>query len=137
MKNGTDQITPSKEDYLRVLLSLASTMQHVRSVDVARAMDFSLPTVSRTMKELNAAGYIVKLGDGTIRLTEKGLRIAQKLKDRNDLVKRFLINVLHVDKSTAAVDACRIEHAISNETVDKLEQYIQDLVKRLCDEIDN
>jgi DtxR family transcriptional regulator, Mn-dependent transcriptional regulator len=125
MKNRkSDQITPSKEDYLKVLLQLTNMMQDVRSIDVARAMDFSRATISRTMKELDAAGYILKSKDGNIRLTEKGLLVAQKLKYRNDLLKRFLINVLLVDQSIAEIDACQIEHAMSSETIDKLERYL-------------
>ncbi len=127
-ESGIEGLTPSKGDYLKVLYDLEALQQGIHSVDIARKMDLSLPSVSRAMKELSEVGYISKVKYGTIRLTEKGALAAGAIKKRNELLLRFLTQVLHVDRSTAMRDACRIEHALSCETTGKLETYLKKLM---------
>lgn len=134
-EKSPNQISPSKDDYLRVLYDLYKYSPEIRSVEIARTMDVSLPSVSRAMKELNQGGYISKLNYGTINLTQKGIQAADKLKKRNDLLVKFLTQVLNVETSTAVRDACRIEHDISNETTNKMEYYIDSLIKCVNNEL--
>ena len=126
---NSNQISPSKEDYLKVLYDLSKKNADIHSVDVARTMGVSLPSVSRAMNELKEGGYINKLKYGAIHITAKGMQTAGLLKQRNDLLERFLTQVLNVDILTAKTDACRMEHALSNETTGKLELYIESLIK--------
>lgn len=126
---NSNQISPSKEDYLKVVYDLYKKNPDIHSVDVARTMDVSLPSVSRAMNELKEGGYINKLKYGAIHITAKGMQTAGLLKQRNDLLERFLTQVLNVDILTAKTDACRMEHALSNETTSKLELYIESLIK--------
>jgi predicted transcriptional regulator len=73
-ESGLEQLTSSKGDYLKVLYDLSAMEDGIRSVDIARRMDLSLPSVSRAMKELSEEGYVSRVKYGTIRLTEKGAR---------------------------------------------------------------
>lgn len=120
-----DQITPSVQDYLKIILELSADEQSVHSTDVASRLGVSRASVSRAMNGLKQDGYIDKEKYGTIRLTPSGLKAARQVKERNELIKRFLIDVLHVTKNTAIRDACRMEHTISSETAEKLQQYLE------------
>lgn len=122
-----EQLTSSKGDYLKVLYDLQAMEGGIRSVDIAKKMDLTLPSVSRAMKELAEEGYVNKIRYGTIRLTEKGAHAAGAIKKRNELLLRFFTQVLHVDPLVAIRDACRIEHALSCETTGKLEKYMEKL----------
>lgn len=124
-ESGLEKLTPSKGDYLKVLYDLSSMGDAIHSVDIARKMDLSRPSVSRAMKELQQEGYVSKVKYGTIHLTEKGKRAAYAIKKRNKLLLRFFTQVLNVDEKIAMRDACRIEHALSCETTGKLEQYLK------------
>ena len=128
-ENGLEQLTPSKGDYLKVLYDLSSMGDAIHSVDIARRMNISMPSVSRAMKELGEVGYVNKVKYGTIHLTEKGKHAACAIKKRNKLLLRFFTKVLNVDEKIAMQDACRIEHALSCETTGKLEQYLKKLVR--------
>jgi len=127
-ENGLEELTPSKGDYLKVLYDLEALKGGIHSVEIARKMELSLPSVSRAMKELSEVGYVSKVKYGTISLTEKGARAACAIKKRNELLLRFLTRVLNVEQSIAVRDACRIEHALSCETTGKLETYLKMLM---------
>ncbi|MBR0597162.1 NifB/NifX family molybdenum-iron cluster-binding protein [Sinanaerobacter chloroacetimidivorans] len=120
MKN----ITQSKEDYLRVLLELSEGGTEIRSIDIAYALGFSRASVSRMVKILGETGYLEKDPYGKITLTEKGYDIAALMKRRRNLIKDFLKDVLGVDPATAAREACKIEHSISEETEKKLKKLV-------------
>jgi DtxR family Mn-dependent transcriptional regulator len=116
-------MTPSKENYLKVLLEL-SDGEEVRSSDVAEALGITKASVSCMMKRLRDEGYITKEKYGAVTLTEKGLNEAANVKKRYNLLKSFLVRILGVDTATAAEDACRIEHIISPESLDKIDEQL-------------
>ncbi|MEA4849316.1 MAG: metal-dependent transcriptional regulator [Clostridiaceae bacterium] len=124
--SDTGEITPSKEDYLKIMLEL-SKGEGIRSIDIARALGISKASVSRMMGTLKDEGYVTKEKYGTVTLTEKGRNVAANIKRRYELLKRFLQDVLGVEASTAAKDACRIEHLISPETMDKVDRQLEKL----------
>jgi Mn-dependent DtxR family transcriptional regulator len=124
-KSGFESLTASKGDYLKVLYELDAMEDGIHTVDVARKMELSIPSVSRAMKELAEVGYVSKVKYGTIRLTEKGIRAACVIKKRNELLVLFLTRVLDVEQQVAMRDACRLEHALSCETTGKLEEYLK------------
>ncbi|MBO5727338.1 MAG: metal-dependent transcriptional regulator [Oscillospiraceae bacterium] len=115
----------SGEDYLETILILRREKGVVRSIDVAQHMGFSKPSVSRAMSILRADGYIEMERSGGIRLTEEGERVARTMYERHDLLTRWLIG-LGVSPETAAGDACRMEHALSEETFSCIKRYIGD-----------
>jgi len=116
-------ITPSKENYLKVLLELSGG-EEVRSSDVAEVLGVTKASVSCMMKRLRDEGYIAKEKYGAVTLTEKGLQEAANVKKRYNSLKSFFIRVLGVDTLTASDDACRIEHIISPESINKIDELL-------------
>ncbi len=114
----------SGENYLETIYILSNETGYVRSVDVAHAMSFSKPSVSRAMSILKKAGHIEVDKDGQIKLTKSGLTIAKRIYSRHNLLTDYLV-ALGVSSETAAADACRMEHVISQETFEKIEAHIK------------
>ena len=112
-------IQESAEDYLETILILKNRLGQVRSIDIVREMNFSKPSISIAMKRLRENGYIEMDAEGYITLLPPGLEIAQNIYARHRLLTEFLIQ-LGVSPETAAVDACKIEHDISQETYQKI-----------------
>lgn len=114
----------SGEMYLETILRLSETNEIVRSIDVAQAMGFSKPSISRAMKNLRENGYIsINPETGSITLLEKGKEIAEKIYERH-LVLTSCLEALGVSSATAQDDACRIEHVISDETFQALKNHL-------------
>lgn len=113
------KIHESAEDYLEKILMLQEQKGSVRSIDIAVAMGFSKPSVSVAMKNLRENGYISMDGDGYIHLEEPGLAIARRIYGRHRKLTAFFV-ALGVDPDTAAHDACKIEHDLSDETYQKM-----------------
>lgn len=111
------QIRESAENYLETILILSQRKGkgEVRSIDIVNELEFSKPSVSVAMKNLRENGYITVDKDGYIRLTDKGLEIAEKMYERHTLLSQWLIK-LGVDEKVAVEDACRMEHVISAES---------------------
>ena len=111
------EIRESAENYLETILILSQRKGkgEVRSIDIVNELEFSKPSVSVAMKNLRENGYITVDKDGYIRLTDKGLEIAEKMYERHTLLSQWLIK-LGVDEKVAVEDACRMEHVISAES---------------------
>ena len=109
------KIMESAENYLEAILMLKEEHGYARSIDVANRLHFSKPSVSVAMKNLRENGYITVGDEGHLDLTEKGLKIAQKMYERHQVISAWLIS-LGVNKEVAYEDACRMEHDISTET---------------------
>ena len=114
----------SGQMYLETILILSRENSHVRSIDVCEYMGFSKPSVSRAVGLLKSGGYIIVDKDGYITLTDEGRDLAQKIYDRHGVLTDFLIS-LGVDAETASADACKIEHDISDETFEKICEYLK------------
>ncbi len=108
-------IHESAEDYLEMMLMLKEQKGYIRSVDVAEGLGVTKPSVSYAVKRLKENGYIVMLEDRCLELTEKGLAIAEATYERHKVISWFLMG-LGVSEETAAIDACKMEHDISEET---------------------
>ena len=119
------QIRESAENYLETILILSQRKGkgEVRSIDIVNELEFSKPSVSVAMKHLRENGYITVDKDGYIRLTHKGLEIAEKMYERHTLLTKWL-TALGVDEKTAVEDACRIEHVISDESFEAIKKHI-------------
>ena len=112
----------SGEMYLETIYVLSQKSSDVRSIDVGEYMGFSKPSVSRAVGILKSNGYLEMDGEGYLTLTEAGLAIAKKIYERHTTLSDFLIK-LGVDKETAARDACKMEHDISDETFEALKRH--------------
>jgi Mn-dependent DtxR family transcriptional regulator len=127
----TGKMTPSKENYLKVMLGL-SNEEGIRSTDIASALGISKASVSHMMNVLRDEGYITKEKYGAVTLTESGKNVAVNIKRRYELLKRFFHNVLGVEADIAAEDACRVEHLISSETADHIDRQLDELSGCQC-----
>ena len=115
-------IHESAEDYLEKILMLQEQKGSVRSIDIAVAMGFSKPSVSVAMKNLRENGYISMDADGFIKLEAPGMEIAQRIYGRHRLLTHFFVQ-LGVDEAIAAEDACKAEHILSEQTLEKIREY--------------
>ena len=117
-------IHESGEMYLESIHVLLEKKGSVRSVDVSEYMGYSKPSVSRAMGVLRRDGYISVDKNGYITLTEAGLCLANKIYERHTLLSNMLERI-GVSKETAAEDACRLEHAISDESFEAIKRYME------------
>jgi len=116
-------IRESAEMYLETILVL-SEKGSVRAIDIARAMNFSRPSVSVTVHNLEREHYLSIAEDSTIKLEPKGLEIAERIYERHKVLSQLLESI-GVSKETAAEDACKIEHDISEETFNCIKKAIK------------
>ena len=117
-------LNESAEMYLETIYKLSLTNTHVRSVDVAEALSYSRPSVSRAVGLLKNDGYLTMDQDGFLTLTEKGAEAAEKIYGRHMLLSAALM-ALGVDEETAAEDACKIEHDISEKSLDAIRAHMK------------
>lgn len=113
----------SGEMYLETIYILSKKSNYVRSIDVSEYMGFSKPSVSRAVGILRKGGFLNMDADGSLTLTATGLEIAEKIYERHITLTDFLIR-LGVDEETAAEDACKIEHDISDKSFEALKQHV-------------
>ena len=111
----------SGEMYLETILILSQGGKTVRSIDIAEYMGYSKPSISRAVGRLREDDYISVDKDGYITLTDKGSEVATKIYERHNLLACALER-LGVDPETAAEDACRMEHVISDKSVEALKR---------------
>ena len=111
----------SGEMYLETIQVLSEKQDYVRSIDICNFMGFSKPSISRAVKNLKEDGFINVDMNGFITLTDKGQDIADKIYGRHKVLSEFLVS-LGVDSETADRDACRIEHVISDETMNAIKK---------------
>ena len=119
----------SGEMYLETIYVLSQKRGLVRSIDVSEEMGFSKPSVSRAMGILKKNGHIEIADSGAISLTESGRRIAQGIYERHRILSAVL-QAIGVSEETAAEDACRVEHYISEETFDAIKKYFQKVLAK-------
>lgn len=113
----------SAENYLETILILSKKKPVVRSVDIAEELGFKKSSVSVAMKNLREKEMITVRPEGYIYLTESGLKVAEMIYERHQLLSAWL-TALGVDEHIAAEDACRIEHVISPESFEAIKQHI-------------
>ena len=118
-------IHESGEDYLEAILMIKKRSGNVRSIDVARELSFSKPSVSVAMNNLKTSNYITVDENGFINLTEAGQEIADKIYERHTFLTNWLTS-LGVDPEVAAEDACKMEHAISSESFSAIKKFVAD-----------
>ena len=116
----------SGEMYLETILILSRRGGCVRSVDISEYMGYSKPSVSRAVGLLKAGNYITIDDDGHITLTDAGLKTAEKIMRRHELLTELLVS-LGVDRTVAAADACKMEHVISDETYEAIHNHMQNM----------
>ena len=121
-------IHESAENYLETIYIINQNRGSVRSVDVANALEYSRPSVSVAMKNLREQGYICMESDGHITLSDDGLKIAEAMYERHTLISDWLI-FLGVNKETAVNDACKMEHALSEQSFNAIKNHLENWKK--------
>ena len=116
-------IHESGEMYLEAILVLSQKNGFVRSIDVSEYLGYSNPSVSRAVGILKNGNYIVMDKDGSLTLTESGKAIAEKIFERHTILSQLLVR-LGVSQETANADACKLEHAISDESFEAIKRHM-------------
>ena len=111
----------SVEDYLEHILMLKEKQDIVRAIDLAKFMGFSKASVSIALKKMKENNLLYVEGNGNILLTDKGNEIGQATYERHKIISGLLMRI-GVSAETASLDACRIEHVISDETFNKIKE---------------
>ena len=117
-------IHESAEDYLESILILQEQCGSVRSIDIVNKLGYSKPSVSIAMKKLRENGYVSMAADGTITLNDSGMEIASRIYGRHKTITR-LFQHLGVSPEQAAIDACKVEHDLSQETFDRICAFVE------------
>ena len=123
--NRMSDLHKSGEDYLEAVLFIEEQKGRVKSVDIAKYLGVSKPSVNKALTILQEMGYISKPNYGEVTITEEGRSKAKAVAAKHVALTKLLIDVLGVSPETAERDACKIEHDISQETSEKLLAYVE------------
>ena len=121
------RLQESGEMYLEAIYVLSKAQTMVRSIDVSEYLGYSKPSVSRAVGLLKTGGYITVENDGGLVLTDSSREIAEKIFERHTLLTRLLVR-MGVSQEVAAADACRLEHAISDESFLAIKEFTKNML---------
>jgi Mn-dependent DtxR family transcriptional regulator len=120
-----NKLSPANEDYLEAVYQLGGEHGSVRSVDLAAKLGVSKASVNKAVSNLKAAGLVNQPHYGDITLTKDGQKYARSVLDRHHVLYHFLIDNLGVQPQVAAQEACEMEHAISDDTLERWIAYLK------------
>lgn len=118
-------LTPTMEDYLKAIYNLSKEKKAVRVKDIAKKLSVKMPSVTSMLKTLGEKGMIDYEKYEYLELNVKGLHIAKEIDRRHYTIKKFLIDILKVPDYQADEDACKMEHAVSNATIDRIIHFME------------
>lgn len=116
--------TASREDYLRGIYILEETKGEIKSIDLANYLNVSKPSVSEMVQELDREGLVEHRKYSKLKFTQKGRKIAQNLTSKHRLIELFLKNILKIESKNIHQEAHRLEHAFSDESIEKLRKML-------------
>lgn len=117
-------LSESMEDYLEAILNLIKKNGSARVTDIANSLGIAASSVNQGLKKLNDQGLIEQQKYGPIKLTKSGVQTAEKINCKHQILYLFLHKTLGVEAETADQDACSIEHALSQESFEKMVDYL-------------
>ena len=117
-------LTPTMEDYLEAIYSISQGKRVVRVKNIAKEVGVKMPTVTNMLKSLSQKGFIDYEKREFLELTPKGRKVGKEIKRRHQIIQDFLTDILKIDSVVADEEACKIEHGMSTETLDRLTQFI-------------
>ncbi|MGC8603424.1 MAG: DtxR family transcriptional regulator [Desulfomonilaceae bacterium] len=123
--NSTTPLTSAMEDYLEVIYHLEQESRIARVRDIAQRLGVKMSSVSSALKILGARGLIRYDPHQFITLTDKGILKAKEIVRKHEILKRFLVSVLQINDSLAEDNACKIEHYLDPEVIDKLIKFLE------------
>ena len=116
--------TANREDYLRGLYILEEEKKEIRSIDLAHYLKVSKPSVSEMLRELNKSGLILFKKYSGFRFTAQGRKVAKRLTYKHRIIETFLKNVLKIGEDNVHEEAHKLEHAFSDESIEKLKKFL-------------
>ncbi len=122
-------LTSVMEDYLEAIFDLDKKKKVVRVRDIAKRMDVKMPTVTSMLKTLRDRGLVHYEKYEYVELTKDGLMVGKEMRRRHEILLEFLTGILKVDHGIANEDACKIEHALSVETLESLTDFMEFIQK--------
>ena len=126
MKNENGRFSASLEDYLEAIYFVGQKNDVVRITDIAVMLGISKSSVNRAINTLKAQNLVFHERYGALQLTAEGYQIAENVAKRHGILKRFLTEILKVDKDRAEHEACQIEHSLSMDTILKISKLLDD-----------
>jgi DtxR family Mn-dependent transcriptional regulator len=118
-------LTSVMEDYLEAIFDLDQEKKFVRVKDIAKRMKVKMPTVSSMLKTLNDRGLVNYEKYEYVELTKDGSDVGKEMRRRHEVLFKFLTEILEIEFETADAEACKMEHALSAETLDSLTDFIE------------
>ncbi len=118
------KISPGTEDYLKSIYLLSKEKEKIKTSDIASFMEIKAPSASEKLEQLKEKGFVEHEKYGDVTITEKGKKVAEKIIERHSDLKKFF-KLLGVGQEHAETDACKIEHALSQETMEKLRELLE------------
>ncbi len=125
MRPSARTLGRSAEDCLEAIFVLGRRTRHIRVRDLSRRLGVTCPTVVSALVALEKKGLVKHERYGSVELTGRGRVVADDVDRRHRLLERFLVDVLGVNPEVAAIDACRLEHGLSPETLRRLRGFVQ------------
>lgn len=125
--NFNIKLTGSLEDYLETVYLIEKNKGEVRITDIAIFMNLSKPSVNKAISNLKKSGLLEHEKYGSINLTKLGMKLAKEIYFRHETLTKFFIETLGIDPDIAQDEACKIEHIISHQTLNKLVNYMKKL----------
>ena len=132
-----EHLTPNMEMYLKTIYEIDDRGDAARVKGIADRLGVTMPSVSGAVESLQRRGLVKHNPYGAVSLTRKGNRVAREVKGRNDLLYRFLLDVLKLPETIASRDACVLEHVVSPRTLERLSLFLEftDVCKRGASEV--
>lgn len=118
-------LTSVMEDYLEAIFDLNQEKKFVRVKDIAKRMDVKMPTVSSMLKTLSDRGFVNYEKYEYVELTKKGTDVGREMRRRHQVLFKFLTEILEIDFKIADDEACKMEHALSANTLDSLTDFVE------------
>ena len=128
-KKTEKPLTPVMEDYLEAISDLDKEKKAIRVRDIAKRMDVKMPTVTSMLKTLNDRGLVHYEKYEYVELTEDGAEVGNEMRRRHEILLEFLTDILNIESIGANEDACKMEHALSIETLDSLTDFMEFIQK--------
>ncbi|MDO5304921.1 MAG: metal-dependent transcriptional regulator [bacterium] len=125
MNETYEKNSASKEDYLELIYEFSNSKSDFKAVDIAKRMNISRASVSEALQKLASQGYIVYEKYKPAVLTEKGLELAEKVYNKHKVLCSFFKNHLNLSEEESQINACRIEHVITESAFEKIKEMVE------------
>ncbi len=126
------KLTSNMEDYLETIAALQKVKGVARVRDIGAKLKVKSSSVNSALQNLSDGGFVIHEKYGYVELTKEGKKIAAQIQDKHDILIKFLADILKVDKAVAAEDACKMEHTISQQTYEKIVEFVKYVEKCRC-----